>query len=120
MRLFIIFIFFLLLSGCATSGMDILRGGGTVMKTSAMKLPPLSPQEVKLYYNEADVPKQYTVIGHVNVSNENSLATRRSKRDIDQELRNQAAAIGGNGVICIKNEFEQVVGEVIFSPVVSP
>ena len=57
----------------------------------------ISPEQVQLYSEAPQVP--YEVIGLVNASSANGWTDQQSVDYAVQELKNQAAAVGANGVI---------------------
>lgn len=76
----------LILAGCA-SGSAIVTG---------VKRTPIDPDQVKLYL---EAPSSYEVIGIVNASSD---AGWTEQGDLDyavEELKNQAARLGANGVL---------------------
>ena len=74
------------ITGCA-SGSAIVTGD---------KRPPVEPDQVKLYL---DAPENYEVIGIVNASSEAGWTEQGSQDYAVQELKNQAAKLGANGVL---------------------
>lgn len=76
----------LLLTGCA-SGSAIVTG---------TKKPPIDPSGVKLYLQP---PVNYEVIGIVNASSDAGWTEQGSQDYAVQELKNQAAKLGANGVL---------------------
>ena len=78
----------LLLMGCAT-------GSGTAIITGT-KRAPLDPSEVKLYL---EAPAIFEVIGKVDASSDAGWTEQESQDYAIQELKNQAAKLGANGVI---------------------
>ncbi|KHT57938.1 hypothetical protein RJ45_26145 [Photobacterium gaetbulicola] len=76
----------LFLFGCA-SGSSIVVGEVR---------PPIDPSEVRLYL---EVPKNYEPIAIVNASSDAGFTEQGSVNYAVQELKNQAAKIGANGII---------------------
>jgi len=76
----------LALFGCAT-GSSIVTGKSR---------PAISPTEVKLYL---DAPSQYETIGIVEASSEVEFSSQAAQDRVIQELKEQAAKIGANGVL---------------------
>ena len=56
---------------------------------------PIDPSQVKLYL---EAPKHYEIIGIVNASSDAGWTEQQSVDYAVQELKNQAAKLGGNGV----------------------
>jgi len=81
-----LYLFVLFLLGCA-SGSVIVTG-----KTRA----PIDPSQVKLYLK---VPTNYETIGIVNASSDAGWTDQGSQDYAVQELKNQAAKLGANGVL---------------------
>ena len=75
-----------MLGGCA-SGSAIVTG---------TKRPPIDPSLVKLYLQP---PPDYEVIGIVNASSDAGWTEQGSQDYAVQELKNQAAKLGANGVL---------------------
>jgi hypothetical protein len=82
----IIYLCALILAGCA-SGSAIVTG---------VKRTPLDPGQVKLYL---EGPSSYEVIGIVNASSDAGWTEQDSQDYAVQELKNQAAKLGANGVL---------------------
>ena len=60
------------------------------------KRSPLAPEQVKLYL---EAPKKYEVIGIVNASSDAGWTEQNSVDYAVEELKNQAAKLGANGVL---------------------
>jgi hypothetical protein len=82
----LILLFVLSLVACA-SGSAIVTG---------TKRTPLDPSQVKLY---VEAPANYEVIGIVNASSDAGWTEQDSQDYAVQELKNQAAKLGANGVL---------------------
>ena len=82
----IIYLLVLFLTACA-SGSAIVIG---------TKRPPTDPIQVKLYL---EAPSNYEVIGIVNASSDAGWTEQGSQDYAVQELKNQAAKLGANGVL---------------------
>ena len=78
---------FFAIAGCAE---------GTAVVTGQQR-PAVSPTQVKMYVEPPETP--YEVIGLVNASSGNGWTDQQSIDYAVDELRNQAAAVGANGVI---------------------
>lgn len=101
----------LLLSSCAPSDLQAIVANGTAATTSEKKFLPTHPARVKLYYGH--VPTHYQVIGHVSADNYSLIGTPHTQIGIDEELKKQAASIGGKGVIHIQSVLDRTTGDVI-------
>ena len=86
MRTIFVLLLALLLAACA-SGSAIVTGA---------KRTPLDPSHVKLY---AEAPAKYEVIGVVSAKSAAGLTAQGSEDYAVQELKNQAAILGANGVL---------------------
>ncbi len=86
MKYTICFIILILLIGCA-SGSTIVTGTPRT---------PIDPNSVKLYVQE---PVNYEVIGLVEASSDSGWTAQESQDYAIDELKNQAAKIGANGVL---------------------
>ncbi len=104
----------LLITGCSTADMKTMMGDGSAMQTTEAKLTPTKASTVKLYYSNIGLPKHYKVIGRVSVDNFTFAGFDRSQQTIAENLREQAASIGGAGVINISTGLDQTTGDVIF------
>ena len=65
---------------------------------TGVKRTPLDPSQVKLY---AESPAKYEVIGIVNASSDAGWTEQESQDYAVQELKNQAAKLGANGVLLV-------------------
>jgi len=82
----IILLLAITLVACA-SGSSIVTG---------TKRPPLTPKQVKLY---TEPPAKYEVIGIINASSDAGWTEQGSIDYAVEELKNQAAKLGANGVL---------------------
>ena len=82
----VIYLLAILLVACA-SGSSIVTG---------TKRTPLDPSQVKLYL---EFPENFEVIGIVNASSDSGLTEQASQDYALQELKNQAAKLGANGIL---------------------
>ncbi len=85
-KISILFCYFIFLIGCAT-GSHIITGEARQ---------PIDPSQVKLYL---DLPDEYEKIGIVEASSDVEFSTQAAQDRAIQELKNQAAKIGANGVL---------------------
>ncbi len=85
-RQMIIYLCALILTGCA-SGSAIVTG---------VKRTPIDPGQVKLYL---EAPSSYEVIGIVSASSDAGWTEQGSVDYAVQEIKNQAAKLGANGVL---------------------
>ena len=96
MRTIFVLLLALLLAACA-SGSAIVTGA---------KRTPLDPSHVKLY---AEAPAKYEVIGVVSAKSAAGLTAQGSEDYAVQELKNQAAKLGANGVL-LQSTTQQIDG----------
>jgi hypothetical protein len=101
------------LSGCTTSDFAGIFSQGSAVSTTGTKLSNVDPDKVKLYYANAGLPKHYIVIGRVAADNYNFISMQYSQEKIAQNLKQEAASIGANGVINITNGMTQTTGDAI-------
>lgn len=89
-------------AGCATE---------RVMSTGA-KYAPNNSSSVKLYLSEK--PKvAYEELGRVSVDKYNNFGITRASEEMNAQLKEKAASIGGNGIIGITEDFASMSGVVI-------
>jgi hypothetical protein len=101
------------LAGCATSDVTNIFSQGSGVATMGKPLPPKKANQVKLYYSQNDLPKRYQVIGRVSVENYNLIGMEHDQTYIAEELKNQAAKLGANGVLYVSSGLTQTVGNAI-------
>lgn len=89
-------------AGCATE---------TVMSTGP-KYPATDPSAVKIFLTEKPT-LPFDEIGRVSVQKFNNLSIARTGDQMDQLLREQAAAIGGDAVMNITEDFASMSGVVV-------
>lgn len=102
-----------LLSSCAMSDIQSAVGSGTAVSNDEVKHTPTNPSKVRLYFGNQNLPKHYRIIGHVSADNYTLISTSYSQESISQHLKEQAAAIGGTGVININTGLDRTTGDVI-------
>jgi len=109
-RIIIIPMVLLLLLGCVTAQ-------GTYIITGEVK-PAINIDEVKVYLER---PSQYEIIGLVEASCEleSTSAKQKTQDMVINELKNQAAKIGANGVILINTDTTSTGGAFIYNVYVS-
>lgn len=90
------------LGGCATE---------SVMSTGP-KFTPTNPDSVKIYLTTPPTAK-YDELGRVSVDKYNNLAIERTGDQVSQLLREKAAAIGGDAVISVTEDFGGISGVVV-------
>jgi uncharacterized protein YbjQ (UPF0145 family) len=87
-RIITIIFWFVVLAGCAT---------GSVIITGNVRSA-IDPLEVKIYL---ELPSQYETIGIVEASSDVEFSSQAAQDRVINELKNQAAKIGANGVLLI-------------------
>ncbi len=92
------------LAGCASS--PSANTGGTYAPTNS--------SNVHLYPAGANpICQNYATVGNISVTTLNSMGTQATQGQIDQSLRDQAASMGGTGVMNIQTTGNQQTGTVI-------
>lgn len=91
-----------LMTGCATEH---------VIATGKL-YPATDPGKIVVYHTEM-LKKPYIEVGRVAIDKYNNLAMSRSGDEIERLLREKAASIGGDAVICLTEDFASVSGVVI-------
>lgn len=84
-----------------------------IVATTKEYYPPKNPQHIFLYTNENKPLKPYRIIGIATVSKHNLIGTLREQETLDAMMKKLAASIGGDAVIKIANNDEQVEAHVI-------
>lgn len=102
-----------ILAGCSTSDMQNIVSNGNAMSTTDKGLSATTPNKVQLFYTKQNTPKHYTVVGRVSAENYNVIGIEHTQIAIAQELKNQAASIGANGVININTGLAQTIGDAV-------
>jgi hypothetical protein len=102
-----------LLSSCSTSDIQSAVGNGTAVTNDNVKHAPTDSSKVRLYFGNQNLPKHYRIIGHVSADNYALMAFPYSQESIAQHLKEQAAAIGGTGVINIDTGLDRTTGDII-------
>lgn len=102
-----------LLSACSPTDMQAITGDGTAISSSDIKRSPTNPNKVKLYFGNQGIPKHYRVIGRVSADNYSIIATPHTQEFIADQLKKQAASIGGVGVININSALDKTTGDAI-------
>lgn len=87
-RIITIIFWLVVLAGCAT---------GSVIITGNVRSA-IDPLEVKIYL---ELPSQYETIGIVEASSDVEFSSQAAQDRVINELKNQAAKIGANGVLLI-------------------
>jgi hypothetical protein len=96
-NIFISLLIMSLVACTSASGSAIVTG---------VKGTPLDPGQVKLYI---EAPAKYEVIGIVNASSDAGRTDQESQDYAVQELKNQAAKLGANGVLLVSTG-EKITG----------
>lgn len=103
----------LLLSGCTATDMQSTLSNGSATSTADTLYTPTRAEKVKIYTSKTDLPKHYRIIGHVSAENYKLGLIQNSHLTIANELKKQAASIGGTGVINIITGLDYTMGDVI-------
>jgi len=92
-----------LISGCTTE---------QSINTSGKHFSPTSASSVKIY-NSSKPSKSFEEIGRVSVSKYSNMGITRSGEEMNQQMKEQAAKIGGNAVISVSEDFANISGVVV-------
>jgi hypothetical protein len=91
--------------GCAT-------GTGQSMTTSSTKYPPTDPAAIKVYQTQLPTTP-YDEIGRVSVDKYNMIGIASTGDQMEAELRQKAAAIGGDAIVAVTQDFASMSGVVV-------
>lgn len=105
----------LILSGCATSDLQTMVGNGSAVSNTNTKMVAKNPKIVKIYFGNQGLPKHYKIIGHVTASHFTAIGTSYSQQSIAEELKKQAASIGGTGVMNVATGMDRSSGDVVLA-----
>ena len=100
---------------CSVAAISACAEGTTVV--TGQQRPAISPQQVQLYSTAPQAP--YEVIALVRASSGNGWTDQQSVDYAIEELKNQAAAVGANGVI-LGQQGSQIGGYVASGNVAIP
>jgi hypothetical protein len=103
----------ILLSGCTGIDMQSTLSSGSATSTADTLYAPTRVENVKIYTSKMELPKHYRIIGHVSAENYKMALIQNSHLTIVNEIKKQAASIGGNGVINIITGLDYTMGDVI-------
>ena len=70
---------------------------------------------VQVYPARADIPKNSKIIGKVTAQNKNPNGTKASPVEIMDELKRQAALLGGNGIVHITPGTSQTTANAVIT-----
>jgi len=99
--------------GCTAADMQTAMGNGSAVSTNNNHLAQTDPNKVKLYYGNQNLPPHYKIIGHISAANYNLVGVPHSESSIAEELRREAASIGGKGVMNITTGLDRTTGDVV-------
>ena len=99
--------FSIVLCGCVTTKVSTIITGTT--------RPAISQNEVKIY---VDPPAKYETIGIIDASREVGSSKQATQDIVMNELKSQAAKMGGNDLILIGTGSQSIVGVIIGGVVV--
>lgn len=99
-----------LLAGCATSN-PIQRSHITAITHDTY--PTKKPQNISFYTSSQKPQAAYRVIGVAEVSKTNLFGAKRSEETVNTMLRQLAASIGGDGIIDMNQQGNQIEAKVI-------
>lgn len=101
------------LSACAPTDVSNTFLGSSASSMDGQARKPVNTDQVKLHYGQHEAHTNQKVIGHVKVDNNNIIGLEHNQHFIDDELKKQAASIGGQGVINIQTNTQTTTGDVI-------
>lgn len=101
------------LSACAPTDVTNTFLGSSASSIDGQARKPVNEAQVKLHYGQHEAHTNQKVIGHVKVDNNNIIGLEHNQHFIDDELKKQAATIGGQGVINIQTNMQTTTGDVI-------
>jgi len=102
------------LSGCASMqhNSPALLSQTTVHQISKKKYIPTEPISVALLKKQ-NIKTPHRIIGTVQVSNYNLVGVKRQLVSIHDLMQQEAASIGGNAVIIIKQTDKETTGDIV-------
>jgi PBP1b-binding outer membrane lipoprotein LpoB len=100
----------LLMGGCSSMDMKEMVSSGNAMSTSAKKLERTDPQRVKIFDT---LPKRAQVVGRIAADNYSIIGMTYSQETVMNQLKKQAASVGGNGVYGIEHGLTQTTAKAI-------
>lgn len=101
------------LSACAPTDVTNTFLGSSASTIEGQARKPVNIKQVTLHYGQNTPSKNQRVIGHIKVDNNNIIGLEHNQHFIDEELKKQAASIGGLGVINIQTNMQSTTGDVI-------
>ena len=101
------------LTVCTSSDLNALIAQSDEVSSSNVRLAATDPSQVKIYYTNQDVPKNYKVIGRVTAEIYNMIGMEHSQSAIVAQMQKQAASLGANGVMNVTNGITQTTGVAI-------
>ncbi len=107
------------LNACASSGQSPTRlcsnflNRQDVIPTTNNEYPAKNPQTVALYQNNNSPHAPYRIIAMASVSRHNLLGMKRSDVEMQTMMKQLAANLGGDGLINMSNDPENLKAHVI-------
>lgn len=111
--------FSLTITGCATQNHSPVQMAShfihneNVTQTTTDTFPAKNPKQVAIYSSEKIPSTPYRVIGVATVAKRNLLGVQRADITIHNRMKEIAAGIGGDGIININHNSEQVQASII-------
>jgi hypothetical protein len=84
-----------------------------VRKTTKDKYPPKNPTTVAMYTKDTSPHTAYRVIGVAKVSKYNLIGLQRQENTINDMMKDLAASIGGDGLIDMSENHENIEAKII-------
>lgn len=103
----------LAVTSCAVSDIQSIAANGSASNTTGKSFKATSVNKVTLRYGETSARPNQEIIGHVQADNYNLIGVPHSQANIEQELKKQAASIGGRSVINIQHGMVKTSGDVV-------
>lgn len=108
-----------LLNGCANSGPYSNQTAAhlihreSLVTTTNENYPAKNPTHVSLYKNEQKPKNPYRIIGIAKVSKFNLMGMKRQETLVNEMMKNLAASIGGDALININNNKDNMQANII-------
>lgn len=91
----------------------------SVTSFSKTSYSPKNPQQISFYDNKNEPKTGYRIIGSASVSRYDLFGTERQEATVREMMKTLAASIGGDGLINLNQERDEVKGHIIaYQPVI--
>lgn len=111
-----------LLGGCSSTGQSLQSSTRVasnfikcqhVVKMTKEKYPAKNPKAIAFFDKDQSPQTAYRVIGVAKISKFNLIGMERKEDTINDMMKDLAASIGGDGIIDVSNNNEDIEGKVI-------